>query len=162
MSDEFKDHLKRAGTDRHLTVHDSLQSNGAIERSNRTHPERARAMMFEVNAPKSLWKEAVSHSVWITNWTMTRALKTGKTPYEMAMGEKPNLIGVPIWGSDRKSRTQNSKPTAQRLPIVIFQFFSTIFIIPISNKHTRSVRRAHHAQRIASKTLLASPRVPQY
>jgi hypothetical protein len=36
-SKEFNTHLENAGTVRHLTVHDSPASNGAVEQGNRTH-----------------------------------------------------------------------------------------------------------------------------
>ena len=56
--------------------------------------------MFEVKALPYLWKEAVNHGIWMGNRTMTHALKEAMTPHKRAMGEKPNLVGVPIWGSD--------------------------------------------------------------
>jgi hypothetical protein len=37
MSAEFNEHLENAGTIRHLTIHDSPQSNRKSERSNQTH-----------------------------------------------------------------------------------------------------------------------------
>jgi hypothetical protein len=43
------DHLERQGTVRHLTVHDSPQSNGRIEQANRTHLQNARAMLIQAN-----------------------------------------------------------------------------------------------------------------
>jgi hypothetical protein len=39
-STEFNNHLEREGMVRHITVHDSPQSNGVAERSNRKHLER--------------------------------------------------------------------------------------------------------------------------
>ena len=63
----FSQHLENAGTVRHLTTHDSPQSNGIAERANRTHMDGARAMLDESGLPKNLWAEAVSHHVWIRN-----------------------------------------------------------------------------------------------
>ena len=53
-SQEFTDYLENAGTIRHLTVHDSPASNGAVERANRTHLDGARAMMEAAKLPKNL------------------------------------------------------------------------------------------------------------
>ena len=62
-SKAFDEHLERAGTIHHLTVHDSLASNGAAERANRTHMECARAMLAASGLPLNLWAEAVLHSI---------------------------------------------------------------------------------------------------
>ena len=59
--------LKNDGTVHHLTVHDSPQSNGAAERSHHTHIEQAQSMLISSGLGRSLWAEAVHHSVWIGN-----------------------------------------------------------------------------------------------
>ncbi|RDB27836.1 Retrovirus-related Pol polyprotein from transposon TNT 1-94 [Hypsizygus marmoreus] len=99
MSKEFSEHLKQAGTVRHLTVHDSPQSNGAAERANRTHVEGARTMMIAAGLPKYLWAEAIRHHVWLRNRTPTSALPGNITPYERATTKKPNLSMVQEWGA---------------------------------------------------------------
>ena len=98
MSNKFTDHLEKAGTVRHLTVHDSPASNGAAERANRTHLDGARAMLDGSNLPDNLWAEAVNYHVWIRNRVPTRALDDLKTPFEKATGNKPNLSTVHPWG----------------------------------------------------------------
>jgi Reverse transcriptase (RNA-dependent DNA polymerase) len=97
-SKAFRDHTDHAGTVRHLTVHDSPQSNGASERSNRTHAECARAMLIASGLPKFLWAEAWLHSVWLRNRAPTRALREKKTPFEMGTGTKPDLSDLREWG----------------------------------------------------------------
>jgi transposase InsO family protein len=57
-SNEFSEHLKNAGTVRHLTVHDSPASNGVAERSNRTLVEGTRALLQGSGLPRNLWAEA--------------------------------------------------------------------------------------------------------
>src|SRR5271154_5921341 len=64
-SKAFDEHLEYAGTVRHLTVHDSPSSNGAVERANRTHMQCALAMLTASGLPQNLWAEAVLHSIWI-------------------------------------------------------------------------------------------------
>ena len=44
-SDEFSAHLKKAGTIRKLTIHDTPEHNGVAERLNRTLLEKVRAML---------------------------------------------------------------------------------------------------------------------
>jgi transposase InsO family protein len=97
LSDAFSEHLAKAGTARNLTVHDTPEHNGVAERSNRTLLERVRAMLHSSGLPKFLWGEAVKHAVYLKNRTATRAL-ANKTPYEMAMGVKPNLSDLHEWG----------------------------------------------------------------
>ena len=98
LSKEFNDHLKQAGTLRNLTVHDTPEHNGIAERLNRTLLERVRAMLHASQLPKFLWGEAIKHAVWLKNRTSTKALG-GKTPYEAFYGTKPNLRGLPEFGS---------------------------------------------------------------
>lgn len=44
-----------------------------------------------------MWGEAARHVVWLMNRTLTKAVE-GKTPYEAALGVKPDLSGVREWG----------------------------------------------------------------
>ena len=102
MSKDFSTHLEHMGTIRHLTIHDSPASNGAVEHGNRTHLNNARAMMIAAGLPRFLWAEAVRHDVWLRNRAPTRALTVNQTPYEVATGIKPDLTklyewGIPIW-----------------------------------------------------------------
>ena len=46
MSDDFSAHLKKAGTTRRLTVHDTLEHNGVSERGNHTNLEIIRSINF--------------------------------------------------------------------------------------------------------------------
>jgi hypothetical protein len=80
MSARFSNHLENVGMVWHLTVHDSPASNGVAEHANHTHLDGARAMLDDLNLPKSLWVEAINHHVWIRNRVPTRALHHNKTP----------------------------------------------------------------------------------
>lgn len=109
-SDAFSQHLKKAGTARHLTVHDSPQSNGRAERANRVIVEGARAMLLAAELPESLWAEAASHFVWLRNRVPTKALPDYKTPIQMSTGDCPDLSNVRQWGHKVwVKRTQSPK-----------------------------------------------------
>jgi hypothetical protein len=97
LSKEFSDHLKKAGTTRRLTVHDTPEHNGVAERGNRTNLEIVRAMLHDSGLPKFLWAEAVSHAIHLRNRIWTRAIGNS-TPYELFTGSKPDLGGVQPWG----------------------------------------------------------------
>src|ERR1700678_1674953 len=98
LSKEFTDHLRQAGTLRNLTVHDTPEHNGVAERLNRTLLEKVRAMLHASQLPKFLWGEAIKHAVWLKNRSSTKPLG-GRTPYEIFYGTKPNLRGLPEFGS---------------------------------------------------------------
>ena len=86
-SGDFTKFLQEQGTERRLTTHDTPQHNGVAESLNRRLLERVRAMLHYTQLPKNLWGEAIMFAVWLKNRTSTRAL-----------GNKPDLGGVPEWG----------------------------------------------------------------
>jgi transposase InsO family protein len=98
LSGAFDQHLKKAGTARKLTTHDTLQLNGVAERLNQTLLKRIRALTHASGLPKSLWGEALRHAAWLKNRTATRALD-GKTPFKALYGRPPDLSTLRIWGS---------------------------------------------------------------
>jgi hypothetical protein len=55
-------------------------------------------MLHASQLPKFLWGEAIKHAVWLKNRTSTKPLG-GKTPYKVLYGTKPNLRGLPEFGS---------------------------------------------------------------
>jgi hypothetical protein len=97
-SNEFQTYIRRQGTTRRLTVHDSPQSNGIAERCNGVLVEHARALLIDSGLPKFLWKEALKYAMWIRNRTTTHQLD-GKTPYEAFYGVKPDISDIHLWGS---------------------------------------------------------------
>jgi hypothetical protein len=98
LSDAFTNHLKSKGTVWSLTVHDTPEENGVSERLNRMLLEHARAMHLTAELPKFLWTESIQHVIWLKNRTSTCALD-GRTPYEIVHGTKPDLTGLPEWGT---------------------------------------------------------------
>lgn len=98
LSEEFKTHLEQRGIEYKLSIHDTHEQAGVSERLNRTLMEKVRAMLIASGQPRYLWGEAVMHAVWLKNRTSTKALG-GRTPFEAATGNIPNLRGVPEWGA---------------------------------------------------------------
>jgi len=99
MSNEFTDHLKKAGKIHHLTIHDSLASNSTTEHSNHTLLKCTQAMMAGAGLPQNLWAEAVLHAVWVCKHIPTQALPECKMPLEVVTGQKPNLSKLVEWGA---------------------------------------------------------------
>jgi hypothetical protein len=97
LSDVFNAHLAAAGTARKLTVHDTPQLNGVVERLNRTLLEQIRTFVHGSGLPKSFWGEALHHVVWLKNHTATCALD-GRMPFEALYGRLPDLSHLRVWG----------------------------------------------------------------
>lgn len=97
LSEEFKAYLEERGIVAKLSMHDTHEEAGVLERLNCTLMEKVRAMLIASGLPTFLWGEAVMHAVWLKNRTSTKALG-GRTPYEALHGHPPVLTGLPVWG----------------------------------------------------------------
>jgi len=97
LGKEFTVYLKSKGTVQKLTVHHTPQHNSVAERHNWTIVEHIRALLHASGLPKYLWGEAACHIIWLMNQMSTKAIE-GKTPYEAALGMKPDLSGMCEWG----------------------------------------------------------------
>ena len=67
------------------------QSNGFIERKNRTYIDMARSMLSEYNVSQSFWAKAINTSCYCSNCLYCHPLKE-KTTYELLNGRKPNIV----------------------------------------------------------------------
>ncbi|GKA07499.1 retrovirus-related pol polyprotein from transposon TNT 1-94 [Tanacetum coccineum] len=65
------------------------QSNGVVERKNRTLQEMSRTMLNEQSLPQKFWCNVVVTSTYILNRIIIRAI-LGKTPYELLRGYSQN------------------------------------------------------------------------
>ena len=97
LASEFSDYLKKAGTVRKLTTHDTPEYNGVSECLNRTIITKVHAMLYDKELPKFLWSEATKHVVYLKNRTWTRALGD-TTPFKILTKKKPNLANLHPWG----------------------------------------------------------------
>jgi transposase InsO family protein len=66
------------------------QSNGLIERKNRTLIDMVRSMLSEYNVSQSFWAKAINTACYYINRLYCHPLKE-KTPYELLNGRKPNI-----------------------------------------------------------------------
>jgi len=97
LSGDFIAYLKSRDTLQKLSVHDTHQESGVAERRNHTIVEQIRTLLHASGLPKYLWAEAARHVVWLLNRTTTKAVD-GMTPYEAALGKKPDLKGLREFG----------------------------------------------------------------
>ena len=98
MGDAFTAHLRKAGTVRRLTVHDTPEYNGVAERFNQTAIEKVCALLHESGLPRFLWGEALQHVVYLKNRTWTKS-SPNATPHEILTGKKLDLSNLHSWGS---------------------------------------------------------------
>nr|GEV20470.1 retrovirus-related Pol polyprotein from transposon TNT 1-94 [Tanacetum cinerariifolium] len=69
------------------------QSNGMVERKNRTLQEMSRTMLNEKSLPQKFWCNAVDTSTYIFNQILIKAI-LGKTPYELLRGASHHMTGM--------------------------------------------------------------------
>ncbi len=116
LSTEFTDYLAEKGTIRKLTTHDTPEYNGVAERANRTLIEKVRAMLHDSGLPNALWGEALHHAVYLKNRTPTNA-NSGKTPYEIFWGKKPNVEHLHPWGIKVRVHTPGGSKLSERATV---------------------------------------------
>jgi transposase InsO family protein len=68
----------------------TLQSNGLVERKNRTLIDMARSMLSEYNVICLFWAEAINIACYYSNRLYYHPMME-KTPYELLNGRKPNI-----------------------------------------------------------------------
>ncbi|KAJ9544289.1 hypothetical protein OSB04_023996 [Centaurea solstitialis] len=91
---EFTNHRVRSllvenGTHHRLSCPYTPQQNGRAERKHRHVTETGLAMLFNANAPSSLWVDAFSSAVYIVNRLPSKVLQS-KSPFELLFNNAPN------------------------------------------------------------------------
>ena len=85
--DELCDEL---GIKHHISAKYTPQSNGLVERKNRTLIDMARSMLSVYNVSHSFWAEAINTTCFYSNRLYCHPCLE-KTPYEIFNGRKPNI-----------------------------------------------------------------------
>ncbi|GJW86780.1 retrovirus-related pol polyprotein from transposon TNT 1-94 [Tanacetum coccineum] len=120
------------------------QSNGVVERKNRTLQEMSRTMLNEQSLPQKFWCNAVDTSTYILNRILIRAI-LGKTPYELLRGRKPTLDYFRVFGSkcfilNTKDYLTKFDPKSYEGVFLGYSQNSKAYIV--LNKHTRKVEES--------------------
>nr|GEW81438.1 retrovirus-related Pol polyprotein from transposon TNT 1-94 [Tanacetum cinerariifolium] len=87
---QFREFCNANGITHNFSAPRTLQSNGVVERKNRTLQEMSRTMLNEQSLPPKFWFNVIDTSIYILNQILIRAI-LGKTPYELMRGRKPTL-----------------------------------------------------------------------
>ena len=74
------------------------QQNGIPERMNRTINEMVTAVLKHMDVDPHWWSLALPWVTWFHNPLLTRAVQAGETPFIKAMGKKPDLSLLKVFG----------------------------------------------------------------
>ena len=92
----FVDLCAQHGIIHETTAPYSPQSNGVVERKNRTLKEMMNAMLISSGPPQNMWGEAILSANYLLNKVPKK--KAEKTPYELWKGIKPSYKYLRVWG----------------------------------------------------------------
>ena len=87
---QFGNFCDKHGITHNFSAPRTPQSNGVVERKNRTLQEMSWTLLNEQNIPQKFWCNAVDTSTYILNHVLIRPF-LNKTPYESYKGKKPTL-----------------------------------------------------------------------
>ncbi|GJS02575.1 retrovirus-related pol polyprotein from transposon TNT 1-94 [Tanacetum coccineum] len=120
------------------------QSNGVVERKNKTLQEISRTMLNEQSLPQKFWCNVVDTSTYILNRILIRVI-LGKTPYELLRGRKPTLDYFRVFGSKcfiLNTRDYLIKFNPKSYEGVFLGYSQNSKAYIILNKHTRKVEES--------------------
>ncbi|GJZ49870.1 retrovirus-related pol polyprotein from transposon TNT 1-94, partial [Tanacetum coccineum] len=141
---QFGEFCNANGITHNFSAPRTPQSNGVVERKNRTLQEMSRTMLNEQSLPQKFWCNAVDTSTYILNRILIRAI-LGKTPYELLRGRKPTLDYFRVFGSkcfilNTKDYLTKFDPKSYEGVFLGYSQNSKAYII--FNKHTMKIKES--------------------
>ncbi|GKA35720.1 retrovirus-related pol polyprotein from transposon TNT 1-94 [Tanacetum coccineum] len=141
---QFGEFCNANGITHNFSAPRTPQSNGVVERKNRTLQEMSRTMLNEQSLPQKFWCNAIDTSTYILNRILIRAI-LGKTPYEILRGRKPTLDYFRVFGSkcfilNTKDYLTKFDPKSYEGVFLGYSQNSKAYII--LNKHTRKIEES--------------------
>ncbi|GJZ12053.1 retrovirus-related pol polyprotein from transposon TNT 1-94 [Tanacetum coccineum] len=141
---QFGEFCNANGITHNFSAPRTPQSNGVVERKNRTLQEISRTMVNEQLLPQKYWCNVVDTSTYILNRILIRAI-LGKTPYELLRGRKHTLDYFRVFGSkcfilNIKDYLTKFDPKSYKSVFLGYSQNSKAYII--LNKHTRKVEES--------------------
>nr|GEW78332.1 retrovirus-related Pol polyprotein from transposon TNT 1-94 [Tanacetum cinerariifolium] len=120
------------------------QSNGMVEKKNRTLQEMSRTMLNEQSLPQKFWCNAVDTSTYILNRILIRVI-LGKAPYELLRGRKPTIDYFIVFGSKcliLNIKDYLTKFDSESYEGVFLGYSKNNKAYIILNKHTRKIEES--------------------
>lgn len=99
ISAEFEESLCELGIEHRKSISYAHQQNGKAERAVRTIEGRALATLSQAHLSAGYFGEAVLLVGYLWNLSATRVLPSGKTPFELLHGYKPDVTHLRVFGS---------------------------------------------------------------
>ncbi|KAK9059410.1 hypothetical protein SSX86_022030 [Deinandra increscens subsp. villosa] len=97
INNQMTDFCKNSGIVHQTTCAYTPQQNGIAERKHRHLLNVARSLMFQSGVPLRFWPDCVLTATYLINRTPSSVL-SGKCPYELVYGFKPNLGHLRVFG----------------------------------------------------------------
>ncbi|GJS47514.1 retrovirus-related pol polyprotein from transposon TNT 1-94 [Tanacetum coccineum] len=120
------------------------QSNGVVERKNKTPQEMSRTMLDEQLLLQKFWCNAIDISTYILNRILIRAI-LGKTPYELLKGRKPTLDYFKLFRSKcfiLNTKYYLTKFDPKSYEDIFLGYLQNSKAYIVLNKHTRKVEKS--------------------
>nr|GEU51024.1 retrovirus-related Pol polyprotein from transposon TNT 1-94 [Tanacetum cinerariifolium] len=112
---QFGEFCNANGITHNFSTPRTPQSNGVVERKNKTLQEMSRTMLNDQSLPQKFWCNAVDTSTYILNRILIRSI-LGKTPYELLRGRKPTLVTFDETPSPSKKIEESRNVTFDETP----------------------------------------------
>ncbi|GKA09631.1 retrovirus-related pol polyprotein from transposon TNT 1-94 [Tanacetum coccineum] len=112
---QFGEFCNANGITHNFSAPHTPQSNGVVERKNRTLQEMSRTMLNEQSLPQKFWCNAVDTSTYILNRILIRAI-LGKTPYELLRGYSQNSKAYNILNKNTRKVEESLNVTFDETP----------------------------------------------
>ena len=135
-SKDFKDLVRKNRTKLEYSAPYSPHQNGTVERSWRTNFDMARCLLQDAKLSKNMWAYALKTAVYIRNRCFNH--RTGKTPYEIFTGKRPNLNNLHQFGTKCFAYIQIKKkldPRAKQGIFVGYDGISPAYLLYFSNQN---------------------------
>ncbi|GJU71905.1 retrovirus-related pol polyprotein from transposon TNT 1-94 [Tanacetum coccineum] len=141
---QFREFCNANGITHNFLTPRTPQSNGVVERKNRTLQKLSRTMLNEQSLPQIFWCNAIDTSTYILNRILIRAI-LGKIPYELLRGRKHTLDYFRVFGSkcfilNTKDYLTKFDPKSYEGVFLGYSQNSKAYII--LNKHTRKIEES--------------------
>ncbi|GJS88518.1 retrovirus-related pol polyprotein from transposon TNT 1-94 [Tanacetum coccineum] len=141
---QFGEFCNANGITHNFSAPRTPQSNGVVERKNRTLQEMSRTMLNEQSLPQKFLGNTVDTSTNILKRILIRAI-LGKTPYELLGDRKPTLDYFRVFGSKcfiLNTKDYLSKFDPKSYEGVFLGYLQNSKAYIILNKHTRKVEES--------------------
>ncbi|GJU23160.1 retrovirus-related pol polyprotein from transposon TNT 1-94 [Tanacetum coccineum] len=141
---QFGEFCNANGITHNFSAPRTPQSNGVVERKNKTLQEMSRTMLNEQSLPQNFWCNVVYTSTDILNRILIRAI-LGKTPYELLRGRKPTLDHFRVFESKcfiLNTKHYLNKFDSKSYECVFLGYSQNSKTYIILNKHNRKVKES--------------------